>query len=101
MRIHIVGFFGRDILGDIDDHRSRSARGGDIKGFFQGHRQITDVLDQKIVFDARAGDANRINLLKGIIADQCRGHLTGDHHHRYRIHIGCRNTRDRIGGPRA
>ncbi len=52
------------------------------------------------MFDAGTGNADRINLLKGIITNQRLGHLPGNHHHRHRVHIGRRNTGHRIGGTR-
>ena len=36
------------------------------------------------------GNADDIRFLKGIVADEMRWHLAGEHHHGYRVHVrGC------------
>ena len=49
----------------------------------------------------RQGDAKNIGFLEGIGPNRGPGHLTGDHHHRHRIHLGRGDTRHQIGGSRA
>jgi hypothetical protein len=87
-----------DVLGDVDHHRARPARGGDVEGVVQHPGEVVDVLDQEVVLAAGAGDAHRVAFLEGIRADQVGRHLAGDADQRDRIqqrigetghHIGC------------
>jgi hypothetical protein len=59
------------------------------------------VLDQEVVLDDGARDANGVALLEGIQANGGRGHLAGDDHHRNAVHVGRGNAGDRIGDARA
>jgi len=58
------------------------------KAFFIVSGQIAHVLDQEVVLDDGARDADRIALLEGDQTDGCRGHLTRDDHHRDAVHVG-------------
>jgi len=60
----------------IDEHRTRTAMGRQIKGFFQNTRQFSRVFDKIIVLRDRAGNACHIRFLKSVIADQKRFYLT-------------------------
>ena len=51
---------------------------GDVERLVQHARQIVDVLHQIIVLGAGPGDADRVALLEGVVADQMRRHLPGD-----------------------
>ncbi len=95
--IQILHLLRGDVLGNVDDHRARPSRGGDVEGFLHRRREVADILDQKVVLDARPGDADRVHLLEGVVADELRGHLTGDDHHRDRVHVRRRNPGDRVG----
>ena len=71
-----------DVLGDVDDDRPGTAGARDIERLVQDARQGVHVLDEIIVLGARAGDADRVAFLEGVVADQMRRHLAGDADHR-------------------
>ncbi len=71
-----------DVLGDIDHHGAGPPARGHIERLVQHARQVGDVLDQVIVLGAGPGDADRIALLEGVVADHVGRHLAGDAHER-------------------
>ena len=89
----------RDILGDVDHHRSRTSGAGDVKRFLDGQGQIAHVLDEEVVLDDRPCDAHRIAFLECIQPDRRRGNLAGDDDHRNAVHVGGGDAGDRIGHP--
>jgi hypothetical protein len=48
-----------------------------MEGLADGGHQILHVLDQVVVLGAGPGDADDIDLLEGIVADQTGWHLAG------------------------
>ena len=84
---------GDHVLGQIDQHRAGTSGGGEVECLADGRNQVLRVVDQVVVLGAGPGDADDINLLEGIVADQRRGHLAGQHHHRDGIHVGGGNGR--------
>ena len=78
-----------------------AAGGGDVEGLLDGDGQIPDVFHQKVVLHTGPRDAHAVNFLESIVADQGSRHLAGEHHHRDRIHVGSRDTGDRVGRPRS
>ncbi len=90
-----------DVLGDVDQHRARTAGGRDDEGLLHRRREVLDVLDQEVVLHARPGDADRVALLERVLADGVRRDLTRDHDHRDRIHVGGGDAGDRVGHARA
>ena len=90
-----------DILRNIDDHRTRAALGGDMKGFLNDLRQIGRFFHQIIMFGTMARDTDRVGFLKGIGADQIGCNLAGDDDHRNAVHKGIGNTGNGIGRTRA
>ncbi len=81
----------------VDQHRARTAGGGNVKSFLHGGRQILDVLHQEVVFDTGAGDANGVAFLEGVQANGMRGHLSRDDDHGNRVHVGRGNAGHGIG----
>jgi hypothetical protein len=49
------------------------------------------------MLDAGARDADRVDLLEGIIADHASRHLPGEHHQRHGIQIGVGDAGNGIG----
>ena len=88
---------GGDIFRNIDDHRTWTAAVGDIKSFLDGDRQLVHVIDQEIVFDARACDPDGVAFLEGVLADVVGRHLSRDDHQRNGIHVGGSNAGNRVG----
>ncbi len=91
----------RNIFRDINHHGPRSAACGNLERLFNGFRQLIDVRNQEIVFDARTGNTHRINFLERIRTNQGIAYLPADDHHRNRIRIGSSNTGQCIGNARA
>jgi hypothetical protein len=89
-----------NILGNIDDDRTRATIGRDIESLMQDARQVVDVLHQIIVLGAGPGDADRVAFLEGVVADEMGRHLAGDADERDRIHEGVGEAGDGIGGAR-
>ena len=61
-----------DVLGNVDHHRARAARGGDVERLVDRRGEVGRVLHQIVVLGAVAGDADRVGLLEGVGADQGR-----------------------------
>ena len=64
---------GRECAGNVfryvNQHRAGATAACDVEGFFDGRREVVHVFDEEAVFDAGAGDANRIHFLKGVVTD--------------------------------
>jgi hypothetical protein len=91
----------RHVLRHVDHHRPRSAGAGDVKRLLDRQGQVAHVLDEEVVLDDRARDADRVALLERIEADRRRRNLPGHDHHRDRIHVGGRDARHRVRDARA
>src|SRR5438552_13738299 len=61
-------------------------------------RQIANIPHQIVVLNAGPSDANGVNFLKSIGADQAQWNLAGDHHNRRRVHVRVVHAGDRVGG---
>ncbi len=85
------------VLGDIHQHRTRPAGGGNMKRLVNDLRKLHQLLHQKIVFGAGARDAEGVGLLEGVTTDQLGGHLPGDRHDRNRIHQRIDQRGDQVG----
>ena len=101
-RIHKgrVAGTGGQILGQVDQHRSRSASGGDVERLFNDARDVRSVAHQIAVLDHRVGDTGDVGLLKGVLAQQGPYHLRGDDHHGDGIHERGVQAGDGVGGAR-
>ena len=89
-----------NVLGNVDHDRAGPAAGGNMERLVQRARQVSDVLDQVIVFRARPGDADRVAFLERIVADEMGRHLPGDDDERDRIAQGVGEPGHRVGGAR-
>ena len=87
-----------DVLRDIDDNRTGPSGGGHVECLLEGVGQLADILDEKVVLDARPGDPDAIDLLKCVAADRVGGYLSGNHHHGDRVHVRGRDAGDRVRG---
>ena len=86
------------ILGDIDQHRAWTPRGSNEEGLCNDGSQIGRVTHHPGVLHDRQGDAEDIGFLESISANRRAGHLTGDHHHGHRVHLGGGDAGHQIGG---
>ena len=57
-----------------------------------------DVLHEVVVLGAGPGDADRVGLLEGVVADQVRRHLAGEADDRHAIHQRVGEAGDGVGG---
>ena len=96
----IVALALEDVLGNIDEHRTRAAALGDIESLMQNLRQILELLHQEIVLGGGARDTKGVGFLERVGADQLAGHLAGEGDQRNRIHHGVDQTGDQVGGTR-
>ena len=88
-----------DVLGDVHQHRAGATGGGDVEGLADGQGQVVDIAHQKVVLDTGAGDADRVNLLEGVAADDRGRHLPGEDHHGDGVHVGGGDAGNGVGGP--
>ena len=95
---HVVELLDPHILGHIDQHRPGAAAGGDQEGLGHDTADVARVAHHPGVLHDRQGDAEDVGLLEGIGADGGTGHLTGDHHHRHRVHLGGGDAGHQVGG---
>ncbi len=91
----------RDVLGQVDQDRSRPPGGGDVEGGGDHLRDVIDVLDEPVVLGDAHGDAGDVALLEGVGSDGTRRHLTGHDDQRRRVHVGVGERRHDVGGARA
>ena len=101
LRIRVVEFRVKDILGHVDDDRARTARAGDVERLLEHARQVLDLLDEIIVLRDRRRDAADIGLLERVLADIGIRHLSRDADERHRIRVGRRDARDEVCRTRA
>jgi len=59
-----------------------------MKGFMNHGSQIVHIAHEIVVLDARPSDADCVDFLKSISANQMRRHLPGDHDDGRRVHVG-------------
>ena len=62
-----------NILRDVDEHRPRASRPGDVKRLPEDVGEILDLRDQVVVLGERDRDAGDVRLLEGIGADRGSG----------------------------
>ena len=85
-------FLNLDILGKIDQYRTRTTSRSDMEGFLHRPCQVLNILNKKVIFGNGPGNACDICLLKGVIPYQMGGNLTSNSHHGNRVHMGSSNT---------
>ncbi len=100
LRRHVgAGALG-DVLRQVDEHGSGPTAARHQESLVDGARQIVRLFHQIVVLRARSGDAGRVTLLEGIVADQVRRHLTADADQRHAVHQRVGQAGHRIGGAR-
>ena len=91
----------RHVLGQVDEHRSRTPGRRHVEGLAHDARDLARVGHEPVVLRDRHRDADRVALLERVGADHRVRHLPGDHHDRDRIHVGVAQRRHDVGGSRA
>ena len=89
-----------DVFRDVDEHRPRAPRLRDVESFLHDARNLVDVPNEVTVLHDRQRHAKEIGFLERTAPDHFLRHLTGDRHHRDRIHERIRDARDEIRRPR-
>ena len=84
--------------GDVDEHRRRADRCGDVERLGDHLRDVVTVADQEVVLGDRHRDAGDVGLLERVGADQCASDLSGDRDHRDGVHLGVGQRGDQVGG---
>ncbi len=85
------------VLRDIDQCGAGAAGGGDVERLANRHRDVVGRHDELVVLGARAGDPDGVALLERVGADRCGRDLTGDRHHRHRVHVRVHQRGDEVG----
>lgn len=102
---HVIGQMRRigdlHVLGQVDQDRPGASLARDAKRFAHDLRKFLHPPHQKAVLDDRHGHAEHVQFLERIGAQQGRGDLAGQAHHRYRIEHRIGDAGDQIGGARA
>ena len=93
-----VGLLGA--LGNVHQHRTRTARAGDVEGLSDTRRDVIRVGHQEGVLGHRHRDTHDVGLLEGIRSDQGGAHLTRDGNHRDRVHVRIGEGGHQVGSPR-
>lgn len=88
------------VLGQVDQHRPGASFAGDAERFTHHLREILHTPHQKAVLDDRHGHAEHVQFLERIGAQQGRGDLAGQAHHRDRIEHRIGDAGDQIGRAR-
>ena len=57
------------ILGDVDQHRTGPASGGDLEGEADGGRDVFSARDQEVVLGDGQSDAGDVDFLEGVGAE--------------------------------
>ena len=87
-----------NVFGDINHNRAGTTCRRNVISFCNGLGNIFSASDQKTVLNDGTRNTHHICFLKGILTNFGQWNLSRDNHQRNRIHIGSRNTCDRIGG---
>ena len=91
----------RHVLRDVHHHRSRPPGPRDVKRPLDRQRQVLHLLHQDVVLHAGPRDADRVDFLESVVADQRGAHLPGEHHQRHGVHVGIGNAGHGVGRARA
>ena len=92
---------GSHILGDVHQHRALAAALCNTEGRAHGIGQLFHPAHREVVLGNGHRDALNVGFLKAVLAKARRGYVAGEGHHGHRVHIGCGNAGDQIGGTRA
>ena len=100
-RIFRTAQFAHHIFGQVNEHRSRPSRPGDVECLFNNPPQIRAVPHCHTVLCDAAGDADDIHFLEGVISDQVSRHLACKTHKGHTVIIRRRQTRNQVRRPRS
>src|SRR5579885_1848440 len=101
IKARLTGIVDGDILGQVDEHRTGSARAGDPECLGYDIGKVFNPAHQETVLYDWHRYTEHIDFLESIRADEMRCHLTGYGHHGHRIHVSVGDAGDQIGGARS
>ena len=84
----------RDVLRQVDEHRTGPSRRRDVERFPHDPRDVLRVADQPVVLRDGHRDADGVGLLERVGADHGVGNLSGDDDDRHRVHVRVAQRRD-------
>ena len=67
---------------------TRAARAGDVEGLGDDARDVVGLAHEVVVLRHRQRDAADVDLLEGVLADECAGHVAGDGDHGHGVELG-------------
>ena len=100
LRILCASKFCHHIFRKVDEDRSRTAGTCDVKSFFNNAAEVFTVSYGNTVFCDASCNADDINLLERVVADEMTGNLTGEAYERNTVVVGSGKTCDKVGGTR-
>ena len=89
------------VLGDVDEHRSGAATGGDLKGLAHCWTDVLRSRDEVVVLRHRQRDAGDVGLLETVAANELAADLSGDADDRRRVHHRGGDAGDHVGRARS
>ena len=95
---HVIEQFLTHILWNINQDRSGATTGRNQERLGNDRTEIGWITHHPGMLHDRQGDAKNIGFLEGIGANGWTRHLPSDYNHGNRIHLGCCNPSDEIGG---
>ncbi len=93
-----LGLLG--ILRDVHQHGTGATRRGDLVGSRDRAGDVFGTLDQEGVLRDRHRDPHDVGFLERISAHEAREDLARDAQQRHGVHVGIRDRRDEVRGPR-
>ena len=90
-----------EVLGNVDQNRTRATRGGDVVGLLGDAGQGIGALDQVVVLHDRGRDVEDVGFLEGVLAQHPTHRLTAKDDHRDAVHLRRHETGDGVAGARA
>ncbi len=94
----VGGGLHQDVLGQVDDDRAGAAAPRHMERLVHRAGEVLGVLHQVVVLGAGPGDADRVGLLEGVVADHVGRHLAGQADDRHGVHERVGEAGDGVGG---
>ena len=101
LRVFVGAGLVLDIFGKIDEDGPRLARAGDVKGFLYDPAEVFAAAHRHRILADGAADADDVDLLKGVVADEVGRHLPREADEGHAVVIGGGDARDEVGRTRA
>ena len=95
-RIFRASQLAHDVLGKVDQNRSRTPCSGDIKSLLDDAAQILTVAHCHAVFRNAPGNSYDIHFLKSVVSDQMFRHLACETDKGDTVIVGCGKTCNKV-----